>query len=265
MTRGLSLKIEDHPGFQKGSDVLSLAQSFFGSAEVKYFGIGRLFDDDRFSFGLSDQKVSKIQFLDFKEPVALSRLKPEERKDTFLALEMDRGVSVGLEDSFVRTLRNETSLKHSAFVTKRFTHYTDMFFLSLADADTDPSNFYYAHSDKIKLLFHHLYDRGSLLLKEIFASTIEQEIGSRVSLEGKNIEIKPPKQFTFLSGGKGCHLTPTEYEILTLLTQGYSGKMIAKLRNISPRTVESHLEKIKMKTGLRFKDDLAFWFNAQKS
>lgn len=56
--------------------------------------------------------------------------------------------------------------------------------------------------------------------------------------------------------GKIIHITDKEKQCLELMGQGYSIKTIARKLLLSPRTVETHMNHIKHKTGLYFKHDL---------
>lgn len=47
-----------------------------------------------------------------------------------------------------------------------------------------------------------------------------------------------------------------EMECLSYLARGYSAKEVAKILGVSSRTVEYHLQNIKLKTGLRYKSDI---------
>ena len=45
------------------------------------------------------------------------------------------------------------------------------------------------------------------------------------------------------------HLTPREIEVLYLVVAGFSSKMIAMKLDIAPRTVEGHIERIRLRMG----------------
>jgi len=60
----------------------------------------------------------------------------------------------------------------------------------------------------------------------------------------------------FEINGNPIRITQSSFECLELLSQGNSLKQIAQLTNRSPRTVEVLLNRIKDKTGIRFKSDL---------
>ncbi len=46
-------------------------------------------------------------------------------------------------------------------------------------------------------------------------------------------------------------LTKREHDVLQLLARGYSAKEVALSLSITPRTVESHIDKIRLKTRTR--------------
>jgi DNA-binding NarL/FixJ family response regulator len=54
-------------------------------------------------------------------------------------------------------------------------------------------------------------------------------------------------------------LTATEHEVLRLVAQGLTDKQIATQIYVSPRTVQNHLAKIRDKTDLRRRSELARW------
>lgn len=55
-------------------------------------------------------------------------------------------------------------------------------------------------------------------------------------------------------------LTPRELECLTYFTTNKTAKEIARIINVSHRTVEKHLDNIRLKTGLHSKQKLTHWF-----
>jgi len=68
---------------------------------------------------------------------------------------------------------------------------------------------------------------------------------SRVST-GEDRELRPT-------------LTVTEQEVLRLLTQGLTDRQIAERLYISPRTVQNHLARVRQKTSLSRRSELARW------
>ncbi|MBP6985443.1 MAG: helix-turn-helix transcriptional regulator [Alphaproteobacteria bacterium] len=60
--------------------------------------------------------------------------------------------------------------------------------------------------------------------------------------------------------GRRYALTMREIECLSYLTTGKSAKEIARLINISPRTVETHISNIRLKTRCQTKTEMTVWF-----
>jgi len=60
--------------------------------------------------------------------------------------------------------------------------------------------------------------------------------------------------------GKRYSLTPRELECLSYLTSGKTAKEIARIIDASPRTVETHINNIRLKTGCQSKRELTQWF-----
>lgn len=54
-------------------------------------------------------------------------------------------------------------------------------------------------------------------------------------------------------------LTATEHEVLRLVAQGLTDRQIAEHLYVSPRTVQNHLARIRDKTNLRRRSELARW------
>lgn len=57
------------------------------------------------------------------------------------------------------------------------------------------------------------------------------------------------------------HLTPRELQCLFQLSSGKSAKEIGRALNISSRTVETHIDKIRLKTTCTTQKELVEWFN----
>jgi DNA-binding NarL/FixJ family response regulator len=53
-----------------------------------------------------------------------------------------------------------------------------------------------------------------------------------------------------LAAGSGMHVTPRQAQILGLVASGLSDKEIASHLGISPRTIQSHLDRLYLEHGL---------------
>lgn len=99
---------------------------------------------------------------------------------------------------------------------------------------------------------------SSDLIKDLFKfeNGFQINLSSRQSLNEASTIIKFLNDLKFSTVKSGGNLSPREIEILLILRQGLTSKSIAKKLALSPKTVENHIEHIKIKTQIRFKSDL---------
>lgn len=95
-------------------------------------------------------------------------------------------------------------------------------------------------------------------------SKIERLFKTTTPWERKIIDFNNSIQFLvkqeMVETGKRYSLTLREIECLSYLTTGKSAKEIARLINISPRTVETHISNIRLKTRCQTKTEMTVWF-----
>jgi DNA-binding NarL/FixJ family response regulator len=66
---------------------------------------------------------------------------------------------------------------------------------------------------------------------------------------------------TGAEAGRRPMLTPREQDVLRLVAQGHTDKEIGRTLGLSPRTVQTHLTRIREKTGARRRAELATWLS----
>jgi DNA-binding CsgD family transcriptional regulator len=96
------------------------------------------------------------------------------------------------------------------------------------------------------------------LIKNLFKfeEGFQINLSSRQSLDEACKIIKFLNDLKFAKLKPEGNLSPREIEVLLILRQGFTSKFIAKKLALSPKTVENHIEHIKIKTQIRFKSDL---------
>jgi len=86
--------------------------------------------------------------------------------------------------------------------------------------------------------------------KKIKKTKLDDQQKILLSIIESNLnEIISP--FTRKMSLKYLNLTPTEIRVINLIKHGSSSKEIAKLMNVSPRTIDTHRKNIRRKTGLQ--------------
>ena len=69
---------------------------------------------------------------------------------------------------------------------------------------------------------------------------LDRDIGGARTMEGE--QTKSP--------GEGMHVTPRQEQILRLVASGLSDKEIASRLGLSPRTIQSHLDRLFLEHGI---------------
>lgn len=140
--------------------------------------------------------------------------------------------------------------------------YVDLWAFATDQSNTEVMNLYVNELTVIKRFILYLHDKANSLFfpKDVDLSikvSSEAEVKSAFMSENKNFVLDSfgINKFYFDAERKN-YLTKKEFFCLHLISKGLSFKEIARILNISPRTVESHINSIKLKTDANFKNDI---------
>lgn len=89
-------------------------------------------------------------------------------------------------------------------------------------------------------------------LEELGKNNTTKRQKALINILGNNLD-EITSQFIAGAEGRYLKLTPTEMKVANLVKQGKTNKEIAELHNLSPRTIESHRERIRRKIGIKNK------------
>jgi DNA-binding CsgD family transcriptional regulator len=147
-------------------------------------------------------------------------------------------------DSQVLDMHKYFNIDHQMAVVYVDKQFVDIFALGSTPNNPEMINYYLNNMDS--------FDRFFSLYKETFAPDL-LELGKRpfaIPLRPKDFVRKKQMQNDF------ANITVREFECLQHLSHGLTAKMIARELNISPRTVERHIDNIREKLQLKCKLDI---------
>lgn len=129
---------------------------------------------------------------------------------------------------------------------------------------TDPDNDHFQnhclnHITEIECLTHYFKNKFNHIIKneEFFLAHFNGMFEHTNTEIDFNIEdVLNIKNVPFLTGKDLCFLTKKESLCVSLFAKGFTCKEVAQKIHISPRTVETHLNNIKIKSGIHHKSDL---------
>jgi DNA-binding CsgD family transcriptional regulator len=240
----MSLKLSHaHPIFTLKNRVQELTKNFLNSFGFNYFQYLRCFSDGSLSLLTNNTGlIEYFQQIDNAPVVFSSFTKEHENSHSYWFLWDE-----ALPSSPVQFAREKYNLHNGITLVRRYKDYYDMIAVALPNEHANAASFYL---NKLKAIeqFINRFDKENkdLLIhindNKLYLPTSYRDINySNLCFNNGRVRI---------SGYFGItHITAQELTCLRLLFQGCSYKEIAKLTNLSPRTIETYINRVKQRTG----------------
>lgn len=222
--------------------IREITKSFLTTFGFSYFQYLRCFADGSIGLLTNDTNLIKhFQQVD-NSPVVFSSFETTHKNSHSYWFLWDEA----LPKSPVQLAREKFHIHHGITLVRRNKHYYDMIAIALAHSQSNPGSFYLNklkaieqfinefdlnHRDLIRVM-----DSNPIVLPESYRDINYQKIclsQGRIQVHGKNALT---------------YVTTQELACLRLLCQGFPYKRIAQMLNISVRTVETYLRRVKQRT-----------------
>jgi len=224
------------------NEVDDICKNFLKPRGLSYYHFKRVFKDDSFIILVNQPNLFKM-FLEsnFIEPTyyvpTYIRQSPVYFWDELLSSEL------------LSHLREQHSLYHGITIISRQKDFYDCTAFAMSEFHPSPSS-YYLNILKDLQTFSELFPKmASSLIENVSRKRV------KISTSTHNLSSKcfflPERSARFKIGeGTNDYVTTYEALCLQLLQDGKSYKEIGFILSMSPRTVETHLERLKSRTGL---------------
>jgi len=169
------------------------------------------------------------------------------------------------------SLHNEFDIWHGFLIGYRHKEYVEMFCFAF-NKDSDNKSQFYLQNSQLLVKFSNYFktqaddlinskDKKKLAVyqEKFDLSYIEETYKNKQQLFNESISHQN-LSFTNKAGNL-VHLTTRESDCISILMQNRSMKEIGKLLNLSPRTVECHIENVKQKLEINYKSQLVDIFS----
>lgn len=236
--------------FKHGADIEQICSPLFSSTNIDFMEFVRSYRDG--SYLTLCNEINWLEYY-FEHKLYLKTCfhgDPQLYKKSYLLTD-------NLEHSqdIVKASSELFHINHCLSMVIPGNNYVDTFIFGTRKKDYSIYNFYFNNIDLLERFIYYFYDaaenlikehlkdkfkfphNSSLIIKKEF-SNFQRQKGLKQSLDVKNF---------ILQGDLQCRLSKREVECLHWLEQGKSCEEIGIILNISGRTVESHLTRIKKK------------------
>jgi len=240
----MALKIDlNHPIFLLKNNIHEISKEFFEAFGFSYFQYLRCFDDGSISCLTNDTRLFEyMQQIDNRPVVYSSYEQAHEQDHTYWFLWDE-----ALPEEPVQLAREMCHLHNGLTLVRRHKKYYDMIAVALAEAHPNPSSFYL---NKLKIIEHFIF-HFELQNPELIQLLNKHPIALPQQHRDSNYQNMCLPQGRILVMGKAdqTYITSQELSCLRLMLQGATHKQTAQCLNLSWRTVETYVQRVKHRTG----------------
>ncbi len=253
----------DHYTVITASKVLELCDLFFKISNTNGFCYARIFDHGEM-FCLNTHPDWYVYHLNNQYPLVPAHLKINTncRYSFILLPENVPQYCVKILDE----IRERFGLDYPYLIAERHQDYCDIYIFSTAVKNAEIINFYLNRQSEIEKFKHYFKGYGKTLIAEAANHLVTLPPKMRVHFPDEEEKIIHanllPKNYVIHLNKKDIFFTVKEAECLKYLSMGYDLKGVGKMMNISSRTVEFHLNNIKVKTGVNTVSKLLVLLNS---
>lgn len=250
-SRSMGIKITlDHPTIALKSKIQEISADFLNRHGLNYFQFLRCYDNG--SIGLLTNNTGLLEHFQYVDnaPVVFSSFTDEHQSSSSYWFLWDEE----LPEMPVQLAREQFNIRNGITLVRRSKHYYDMIAVATPVEPDNAGAFYLNKLKSIEYFINEfeianhelirLMNKHPLLLPEPYRDINYKKIcltKGTVSVRGKTGE---------------SYITTQELACLRLLIQGKSYKQIAQIMDISPRTVETYLQRVKHRTGLTLQNEI---------
>ncbi len=171
----------------------------------------------------------------------------------------------------IMALLKEYNIWHGFSISYRYKDYCELFYFAFDKDENDKAQFYVQNSQLLEKFCNYFKTQAADLIDDSDKSklAVYQDKFDTSYLEGSNgdrqqflNEINSAENSFLINKSRSLiNLTPRESECISIYMQNRTIKEIGKFLNLSPRTVERHIENVKKKLGVNYKSQLVDIFS----
>ncbi|MFA5959980.1 MAG: LuxR C-terminal-related transcriptional regulator [Tatlockia sp.] len=240
----MSLKIDiNHPIFLLKNKIHEISKEFLEPFGFGYFQYLRCFDDGSISCLTNDTRLFEYMQQVNDQPVVYSSYENEQEQEHSYWFFWDEA----LPNMPVQLAREMCQLYNGLTLVRRHKKYYDMIAVALLVEHPNPNSFYL---NKLKIIEQFIFN-FELQHPDLVQMLNKHPIALPKQYRDINYQSICLPQGRLLIRGKSnqTYITAQELSCLRLILQGATHKQAAQCLNLSWRTIETYLQRVKQRTG----------------
>jgi len=241
-----------HPTLASSSDITEICRPLFEKLKLNYFQFKKVHRDGSISV-----LCNRADWIDFSLKQDIGRKAYScEKKEISNSQSYYFLWEPNLPSAPI-ALAREFDIANGLCFVERHPDFYYLIAFATPVSNQQALDLYLNHLELLKNFIHYFRETKADLIKvadsnRIILSAEEQDLNVDAMLLSSNLRRKVPVFFQ----GKYFHITQREYDCLQAMNLGNTGSDIALMLNLSPRTVETYLQRIKDRVGVRSKQEL---------
>lgn len=250
MTKGIFN--EKHYASNIHEDMQAICEPVLAQHNIKHFSYGRFFDDGTFYMLMTHRGCYKL-VLEKEHPlfpiIPNSMLKP---RFNYICMP-------SLDDSFSPVLKDIidiANVSHYMILFERHDHYFDFYAYAAANGSAKDVNAYLSNLSHFENFKLHFTRKADHLISAAAKDKNILPYHMRPNFGGLKQHDNVPKHYYLGGEFNDIYLTRQEVHALKYLAHGETMKEAGGLAGLSPRTIESYLNNVRMKMGLNKRHEI---------
>lgn len=233
-----------HPLFTLKHRVQEASSTLLDSCGFNYFQYLRCYADGSMNCLTNNTGLFEYAQEYHNQPIIYSSFEEEHANKPYYWFLWDEALP---PTAPVQLAREKFNFHNGLTLVRRTKNYYDMIAVALPYEHSNPGSFYLNKINTIEQFIYDFDKRNKDLLEIMDKSAITLPKAYR----DVNYQEMCLTQGKIKTQGKGgmTYLTTQEFACLRLVVKGFSYKHIAQMLEISPRTVETYLSRVKQRTG----------------
>lgn len=251
----LEINFKETITYKACDEILEIAKDFFNLTGITYFNFVRAYDDGTRLYLTNSRAWAEFIF----ENHAKYHFAFEESTDNLTSqyLIWDL-IPAAKADELIKIAREDFDIDHGMTLINRYDDYTEFCYFATGKNNAGVNQFYSANVNLFYYFILYLKDKANRIIHQADDNrfSFNQQTKEINFHQSEKLKFNSIKKY-FLSGKfKNIYLTQREAECICFLYTGASPKEIAKLLQISHRTIEGYIENAKIKLRVNSKNEL---------